>query len=266
MFENQALKGFFRPAVKLAIFLILPVLLCAAKPVSIASEPISRLDTSWWRQRFEEKQTEIKRGHIDLLWLGDSITQNWEHDGPQVWRNFAPIWLKYYSDRHAVNLGFRGDSTCHLLWRLQHGELEGIRPKAAILLIGANNFGHIHTNADQTYQGIVVILGVLHRRLPTTQILLIGVLPSIRSPWVSTNTTLLNRRLADLPAVEGSWLHYIDVRSIFEDRGRVDPTRFLDPLLTPPDPPLHPAAATQATLAAMIEPTVAAMMSDYPHH
>ena len=265
MFDSPRKTGLLKQAARLTTVLLLPVVLGAAKPPSIASEPISRLDTSWWRQRFEEKQVDVRRGHLDLLWLGDSITQDWERDGPQDWRNFAPIWQKFYGDRHAINLGFRGDSTCHLLWRLQHGELDGISPKAAILLIGANNFGHIHTTAAQTYEGIVVILDTLHRRLPATQVLLIGVLPSLRSPWISRNTGELNRHLTTLPAAKGSWLRYIDVSRIVEDHGRVDPRRFLDPLLTPPDAPLHPSAPTQAVMAAMIEPMVAAMMHDHRH-
>ncbi len=252
-------------AVRLVLAVASAAILIAAAPTSIATRPISRLDTSWWRQRFQHKQVELKRGPVRLLWLGDSITQDWEGEGPQPWRRFAPIWQRFYGDRHAVNLGFRGDSTCHLLWRLQHGELDGITPKAAILLIGANNFGRIHTDADQTYQGIVAIVQLLHRRLPDTQLLLIGVLPSLRSSWVSINTRRLNRRLALLPANEGAWLRYIDVSDVFENGGLIDPARFLDPLLTPPDPPLHPTALAQAALAMRIEPVVASMMGDSLH-
>ena len=264
MFEPE-IRTRLRFLVRLTIVAMLPALLSAAKPTSIAMEPVSRMTTPWWRQRFEDKQAEIKRRQVDLLWLGDSITQNWELDGPEIWRQFRSGWQRFYGDRHAINLGFRGDSTCHLLWRLQHGELEGISPKAAILLIGANNFGHVHTNADQTYDGIVLIIETLHRRLPAMKFLLIGVLPSIRSSWVDINTKLLNRRLASLPAKEGAWIHYIDVTSLFEDHGHVDPHRYLDPLLTPPEPPLHPVADAQMTLAATIEPLVAAMMGDHIH-
>ncbi len=254
-----------RSAIRLILALMLPVLLAAGAPASTATMPVSRMDTPFWRQRFEAKQAALKHGPIDLLWLGDSITQNWEKDGPEPWRDFAPTWRRFYGDRHAVNLGFKGDSTCHLLWRLEHGELDGIRPKAAILLIGANNFGHIHTDAEQTYAGIVTVIDLLHHRLPMTQLLLIGVLPSIRSSWVTNNTKRLNERLASLPSTEGPWLHYIDVGSILETHGHADPTRFYDPRLNPPDPPLHPDAAAQADLATRIEPLVWAMMGDYRH-
>ena len=58
----------------------LPVLLAAAASSSIATRPISRLDIAWWKYRFELKQVELKRDHIALLWLGDSITQDWERE------------------------------------------------------------------------------------------------------------------------------------------------------------------------------------------
>ena len=87
-----------------------------ASPQNIAVLPISRTTEPWWRQRFEEKQNELRGQPVDLLWLGDSITQDWERNGPQPWLHFAPIWHRFYGDRHAVNLGFKGDSTCHLLW------------------------------------------------------------------------------------------------------------------------------------------------------
>ncbi len=251
--------------IRIIVAAALSMMLTATAPSSIAITPISRLSTPWWRQRFQEKQIELHRETVRLLWLGDSITQDWESDGPQPWRKFAPVWKRFYGDRHAVNLGFRGDSTCHLLWRLQHGELDGVNPRAAILLIGANNFGRIHVDANQTYQGIAAVVRLLHQRVPAMQLLVIGVLPSIRSSWVSLNTRSLNRRLALLPANEGAWLRYIDVSAIFESDGDVDPDRFLDPLLTPPDPPLHPNAYAQAALAMKIEPTVAAMMGDLEH-
>ncbi len=247
------------------LLLLLPLLLGAAAPGSIATQPISRLDTPWWRQRFEAKQAELRRGRVDLLWLGDSITQDWERAGPQSWQNFQPIWKRFYGDRHAINLGFRGDSTCHLLWRLQHGELDGITPKAAILLIGANNFGHVHTDADETFKGIVKILELLHARQPNTSVLLLGVLPSKRSPWIDANTRILNARLSTLTSTYDHWFRYKDVAPALQRDGAIDPTRFLDLKLIPPDPLLHPTAAAQADIAVMIEPVVAAMMGDEVH-
>jgi lysophospholipase L1-like esterase len=230
----------------------------------VAATPISRLDTPWWKARHITKLAEMKRGPVDLVWLGDSITQDWEMEGPPEWRDFAPIWQRFYGDRHALNLGFKGDTTSHLLWRMQNGELDDLHPKVAIVLIGANNMGRVHWNAEQTVAGIEAVVGDLRRRLPATKILLLSVLPSVRSKYVTQTTLQINRALADQfgPA---RGVTYIDVTSLFMRNGEVNRTQFLDDQLTPPDPPLHPTAQAQRRLAETIEPIVAAMMGDRRH-
>ena len=188
-----------------------------------------------------------------------------ERTGPEPWRDFAPIWTRFYGDRQAVNLGFKGDSTCHLLWRIENGELNGIRPRGIVLLIGANNFGHVHADAAQTFDGILLLLEQIHARLPDTHILLLGVLPSIRSRWVDENTLQLNRRLAAQIVQGRSYVAFMNIGDLFEQHGRVDPSRFLDPKLVPPDPPLHPTAQSQEQIARRIEPAVAQMLGDRIH-
>ncbi len=234
------------------------------RPPSIATEPVSRMQTPWWRERFERKQAELAARPIDLVWYGDSITQDWELAGPPPWRDFAPVWQRFYGDRRSIDLGFKGDSTCHLLWRLEHGELSGIHPKVAILLIGANNFGHVHTDAAETFSGIKLILDLMHARLPNTRIVVIGVLPSLRTAWITANTRLLNADLrADL--ARSAFATFVDASAVLERNGTPDPARFIDPHLSPPEPALHPDAQSQARIAALIEPLVAAGMGDRPH-
>ena len=236
----------------------------AAGRPNIAAVPISRLAEPWWKARFEAKQQELRAGPVNILWLGDSITQNWEKSGPPAWRDFAPAWQHYYGGRHAVNLGFKGDSTCHLLWRLQNGELDGIHPRVAVLLIGANNFGHVHTDARQTFAGIEAVLALLRAREPQMRVILVGVLPSIRSPWITANTDALDRMLRDAYARGDAGTRYVDASAIVERDGMPDPARFLDPRLTPPEKPLHPDAEAEAQLAALIEPTLAADLGEAP--
>ena len=255
--------GAFRATKPIALSVVM-ALLASAGPRNIAIEPVSRMGQDWWHARFEAKQVELRHAPVDLLWLGDSITQNWERSSPESWQDFDPAWQRFYGDRHAVDLGFKGDSTCHLLWRLEHGELDAISPRVAIVLIGANNFGHIHTDADETFDGIQAIVDVIHRRLPQTHIVLLGVLPSMRSDWVSTNTTRLNNRLQGIPA-HRFYVTYADVGDLFLTRGRADATKFIDPRLTPPAPPLHPTAQVQAEIAGRIEPIISRLLQDYVH-
>jgi lysophospholipase L1-like esterase len=236
------------------------MLLAAASPESLAWRPLSRLDLPWWKQRFAEKQAELKHGDPQLLWLGDSITESWEMASDKPWLNYRPVWDRYYGSRHAINLGFKGDTTAHLLWRIENGETDGIHPKAAIVLIGANNFGRLHWPAAPTLKGVQTIVGALQSRLPGIRILVIGVLPSIRGAWVDQNAAALNRGL------QAAYSHVPDVRfqdvsGLFLKDGRVDPDDFRDPKLTPPQIPLHPTAQMQARIAAAIEPAVRDMLN-----
>src|SRR4051794_22498159 len=81
----------------------------------------------YWMALHQKFLDRAKQGHVDLLFLGDSITQGW---------NDNEVWKRYYGPRHAANFGIGGDQTQHVLWRIQNGELEGIRPKVVVLMIG----------------------------------------------------------------------------------------------------------------------------------
>jgi lysophospholipase L1-like esterase len=206
----------------------------------------------------------MRQGPVDLVFYGDSITQDWELAGPEPWRNFAPVWRRFYGGRHALNLGFKGDTTAHLLWRIAHGEAAGIHPKAAVVLIGANNFGRLHWPAAETEAGIERVVSELRARLPGTHVLLLGVLPSLRSAWVDRNTAALNQALAARYR-DGREAVFLDLSPLFMTGGRVDAGKFLDGHLSPPDPPLHPSAATQAAMAASMEPVLSAWLGDKSH-
>lgn len=236
----------------------------AGTSTAVAAVPISRMETLWWRVRHEDKLATIHANtRIDLVWLGDSITQDWEQAGPEPWRDFAPVWRYYYGDRRALNLGFKGDTTAHLLWRMTNGELEGLRPKAVVILIGANNMGRVHWTAPQTVVGIEAVVDEARMRLLGTRIVLLSVLPSIRSKYVTRTTEEVNRALAQrFAAGTVPGVTYVDVTGVFLHDGQVDRTQFLDDHLVPPDPPLHPSAQAQGRMAAMIEPVLAGILGD----
>ena len=99
-----------------------------------------------------------KKGDVDVLFLGDSITEGWEGGGKEVWKkDFRPL--------KAANFGIGGDRTQHVLWRMQNGELEGIKPKAAVLMIGTNNPGS--NTAEEIADGIEAIVAELRKKRPT---------------------------------------------------------------------------------------------------
>ena len=219
----------------------------------LAATPIARLDLPWWRERFERKSAELHRGPVDLAFYGDSITQDYER------ADFAPVWQHFYGQRHAINLGFTGDTTASLLWRIEHGEADGIAPAVALVLIGANNFGRLHWSAADTEAGIVADVAALRHHLPRTRILLLGILPADRGAWVARETRLVNAALATRYAGD-RMVRFLDVGGVFLHDGQLDRALFLDPALAPPRPALHPNATGQARMAKAIEPVLADLL------
>lgn len=225
----------------------------AASPLPPAARPIDRLSTKWWRERHEAKLAALRaKPRIDLLLLGDSITENLESTGPEPFRDYRPLWNRFYAPRHAFNLGFKGDSTCHLLWRMHHGELDSLAPKHTVILIGANNMGLVHWPVADNLLGIQTVVAETAKRLPGTKIILVAVLPSDRSPWITESTAALNQALARTYASGPVRFH--DPTNLFLKSGHLDHTLFYDPLLHPPEPALHPTQEGMARLADSLAP------------
>jgi lysophospholipase L1-like esterase len=229
-------------------------------PTVLAAVPICRTDLPWWRERHKEKLERIAQGHVDLVFLGDSITQNWERHGPPPWMDFVPIWQKFYGDRNAVNLGFIGDTTANLLWRINNGEVSGISPKVAVILIGTNNL----VRTEETVAGIDANIAALEQRLPHTKILLLGILPSDRSAWATETNVAVNRELATKYA-HNPVVTFLDLGHVFMVNGKLNRDLFFDPKLTPPRAPLHPTAQGQELMAQTMEPTLSALLGDRAH-
>ena len=98
-----------------------------------AVEPVPRNEQGWQsRQKLLNQRAAEAGEKAQVIFIGDSITQGWEGESKEV-------WAKYYAHRNAVNLGIGGDRTQHVLWRLDNGNLSGLKPKAAVVMIGTNN-------------------------------------------------------------------------------------------------------------------------------
>lgn len=141
-------------------------------------------------------------GDVDLLFLGDSITAGWEGAGKEVWE-------QRYGSRKAMNAGIGGDRTQHVLWRLDHGNIDGLSPRLVVLMIGTNNFGA--DSAEDIAAGIQAIVEKLRQKLPHTKVLLLGVFPRgeraddpLREKMTAVNALI--KKLGDEKAV-----HYLEI-------------------------------------------------------
>ena len=228
--------------------------------VNLAAVPIGRMDLPWWRKRFEASLREVRHSQPELVWLGDSITQNWERSGPQPWADYQPIWQREYGRYRPLNLGFIGDTTSSVLWRLGHGQVQGISPQVLILLIGANNLGRPHWGAHLTVPGIEAVVDKVHQLLPHTQVLLLGVLPSKRSAWISAETLEINAALAQRYA-QSTRVRFVDVGQVLLNAsGQPDPQLYLEGHAAHQTVLLHPDAQGMERIAQAIAPIVDALM------
>jgi lysophospholipase L1-like esterase len=171
----------------------------------IAAMPISRNNDAWWRQRHESFNARVKQGNVDLLFIGDSITQGWE--------GAKEVWQKHYDHRNAVNLGIGGDQTGHVLWRLDHGNVDGISPKLAVLMIGTNNIGG-YTPAEIA-DGIKAIVEKLRSKLPQTKVLVLGVFPrgATANDPLRKQQSAINKIAAKL--ADGKAVFFLDISPKF---------------------------------------------------
>lgn len=240
-----------------------------------ATMPTDRLGESWWAQRHAAILEQVKANpDANLILLGDSITQNYEKTSPPNSRdeNFQPTWQEFYAPRKALNLGYSGDATQNVLWRLDHGEVDELHPKAVVLLIGTNNTGHLEESAAETEAGIDAVIARLERKLPATRILLMGILPSGGESAVVANNLEVNRYLAGkygpTTGMPGSAVDYIDISSVFFKAGpggaaELNTDLYYDPRLLPNHGlPLHPDTVGQRLMAEAIEPMLSAIMGD----
>ena len=152
----------------------------------------------------------IKQGEIELLFLGDSITDGWPRSGERSWLNFAAY--------KPANFGIGGDRTEHLLWRITNGELDGIRPKVAVLMIGTNNIGHFADEKPEwAANGVKKILETIHSKLPETKVLLLGVFPR-GTPDSAQRKSVeeINRLIANF--ADDRKTHFLDIGKSFLDQ------------------------------------------------
>jgi lysophospholipase L1-like esterase len=151
----------------------------------------------WWMPRHEEKLA-ARSKDIRLILLGDSITHGWEDKG-------RTVWDRHFGDIPTLNLGFSGDRTENVLWRLQHGEVDGLEPDLVVVMIGTNNTGHRMDPPAAIAAGVRAILAELDNRLPDSEVLLLAIFP--RSAEASdpqrANNREANRLLKELAAETG---------------------------------------------------------------
>jgi beta-glucosidase len=211
-----------------------------------AVTPVANSD-DWWTKRHQTILDRVKQGHVDMILVGDSITHGWEGEGKATWD-------KYYATRNAVNMGFSGDRTQHVLWRLDNGEIAGINPKLAIIMIGTNNSNGNDNTSKEIGEGIIAICQKLRKDLPQTKILILAIFPRNEKPCVQREKNAEASKLASTVA-DNKWIYYMDINEKFLDKDGMLPKDIMPDLL-------HPNAKGYQIEAETIEPMVKKLMGE----
>ncbi len=240
-------------SIRLSRFPVALVLLTAFLAAAVGAKetplwsitPVPRAD-AWWQERQAEKNELVKQGNVDMIFVGDSITHSWENGGKQTWK-------KYYGPRNAVNLGFSGDRVEHVLWRLDNGNIDGISPKLAVLMIGTNNAAN---PPGKIAKGIEMIVEKLREKLPKTKVLVLAIFPrgadknaAFRQSTSKANE-IISKKLGD-----DDMVFYMDIGQKF-----LQPDGTLGKDIMPDF--LHPNAKGYRIWAEAIEPTVKKLMDE----
>jgi len=179
-------------------------------------------------------------GDINVVFVGDSITENWSKAGKGIWKKtFAPM--------KALNLGIASDTTQGVLYRMQNGELDGYKAKVFVVMIGTNNAGKDAPEA--VANGIKAIIKEIQTRQPQAKILLMGIFPRGEkpNPYRAKNEET-NAIIAKLD--DGKTVKYIDIglKFLAEDRATMRKYITMDFI--------HPTPGGYQIWADAIKPTV----------
>ena len=136
-----------------------------------------------WVVRHEQILALNKPGAIraDVVFLGDSITHFWSGEPKAKRVAGKDSWEKWIAPHHPINLGYGWDRTENVLWRLRHGEVAGLKPKAYVVLIGTNNLSGIN-NVEDTVEGVAEVCREIRRQSPQAKVLLLAILPRQAKP------------------------------------------------------------------------------------
>lgn len=195
---------FSAPLLVVALALLAPLPVAALDgpaalpdPFALATTPAPLAEpwaVDWWLPRHEEKLA-ARDPAVELVLIGDSITHGWEDEGRET-------WARHFGDVRTLNLGYSGDRTENVLWRLQHGEVDGLDPQLVVLMIGTNNTGHRMDPPAAIAAGVRAILDELARRMPNAQVLLLAIFPRGATPDDAerANNRAANALLRDVAA------------------------------------------------------------------
>ena len=188
---------------------------------SITPVPKIENDCYDWYERHDRKCRDAASGTFDLVFIGDSITHFWEGDSGADYG--SAVWKEYYGHRRVLNLGFGFDRTQNVLWRLEHGELDGQDPRLIVLNIGTNQFTETPNypldTAEDAAAGIRAVVEKLQTMFHETFIILMALFPRGAAGSVTSRLTEETNRLIKPFAESRERLLFLDLAEALGQEG-----------------------------------------------
>ena len=127
----------------------------------------------------EAQVAAMKGKPVDIIFIGDSITQNFVNVPTPRWPMAGKaIWDQHYANRNVLNFGVGADRTENVLWRLENMDIKDFRPKVAVILIGTNN---TRDPAEAIAAGVMAVVKKTQDCFPGVKIILVSILPNARA-------------------------------------------------------------------------------------
>lgn len=169
---------------------------------------------------------------LDVLLIGDSITQGWG-GSPIDGVPWSQAWQKHFDRLVTVNAGIGGDRTESVLWRLEHGLLDGVTPRAVVLMIGVNNAPHVAANGvppAAVAQGIALCVENVRLKAPSAQVVVIKVVPAFApDSAVHQGILAINAALDSLELPKDDHVHVVDAGAgFFAADGKLNTSAYSD--------------------------------------
>jgi lysophospholipase L1-like esterase len=215
-----------------------------------ADQPAPRTDANS-RLAHEQLLAKAKQGRIDLYFVGDSITRRW---GATDYPDFLANWKKNFHGWNAGNFGWGADSTQHILWRLQNGELDGVNPKVIVVLAGTNNIGRTppdDAKVAEITRGLAAIVATCRQKAPAATVVLTAIFPRNDNPAVMPGLNRINANLARL--ADGKSIRFLNVNDQLADANDT----LLEGMM--PDK-LHPSLKGYEVWAANLKPILTELL------
>lgn len=250
---NSDKKNRVRAAKPLILLLILTLCFCSGSslagglsPADVPEPRVTEYDwmsVSEWYHKHADDVAVARKGGIELLFLGDSITESWD------WEGHEEVFEEFFSQYRSANFGIGGDQTQNLLWRLQYGDKGDLDPAVVVLLIGVNNFNHGGHSAEEVYTGIGAVVAQVRKNYPNAKVLVNGIFPYGQSADSPGRQKVKQTNHLVSGSADRKNVFFYDFGSVFvDDKGDIPQKRMADYL--------HPTAEGLRLYAHKIRPIV----------